>query len=591
MTSSKRWPQKKKGLPVTNVVSHQELRLRRFDRDVTRLLERWSGAQFSKRLWAHDPTLWIADPERAAKAPDLTNRLGWLALPEQMTSAIGSLETFADDVRKSGLPDVVLLGMGGSSLAPETLMKTFSNAPGYPKLTVLDSTHPAAIRDIEQRLDLRRTLFLVSSKSGSTLETASLFNYFYERCQHVSEHAGKHFVAITDPGSSLEALAQKRAFRHVFPGIPEVGGRYSALTFFGLVPAALIGLNMKKFLGRAHAMMNASNESTPVSENPGLVLGATLGTLARAGCDKLTLLASPSISSFGAWIEQLIAESTGKGGKGILPVIEEHVEPIDHYGNDRLFVYSRLEGDDNSELDAAATELETAGHPLVRIHLREKECLGGEFYRWEIATAAAGAALEINPFDQPDVESAKVFARKAMKAFETAGRLPAEMPIFENTEIAIYQSPNDSQKESAADNPQALVSKFLAQANNRNYVALAAYLPQTDRTATEMLSKIHSTLRNRLPIPVTLGYGPRFLHSTGQLHKGGNRGGLFIQITNAIQDDLPVPETPYTFGTLISAQAAGDYQALIQAKREVLRIHLKGDLPKSIEKLDILVME
>ena len=458
-------------------------------------------------------------------------------------------------------------------------MTTFGNARGYPPLTVLDSTHPASVQHVADNIDMANTLFLVSSKSGGTTETLSFFKYFYNAVSVAKKDPGHNFVVITDPGSPLEALAVEKKLRRIFSSPLDVGGRYSALTHFGLVPAALIGLNLRKLLDRAITMVHATHYCIPVAENPGLVLGAAMGELALAGRDKITFFASPSIAAFGVWVEQLIAESTGKNGKGILPVAGEKLGTPDHYGEDRFFVYLRMEGDENEALDKGIDALEAAGHPVVRIAFDEVEDLGGEFFRWEMATAAAGAVLGINPFDQPNVEAAKIKARDLLKAFQETGRLPAERPTLMEAGIEVFGGTGKSDssiRETLAD--------FSNLVRPGDYVALMAYVPRTDENDA-ILESTRLILRDKLKVATTLGYGPRFLHSTGQLHKGDGNKGLFIQITRAPERDIAIPGEAYSFGTLIAAQALGDYQALADRGRRLIRFHIKGDITAGLKKL------
>jgi len=463
--------------------------------------------------------------------------------------------------------------MGGSSLAPEIFQKTFSNAPGYPELIVFDSTHPSAIRSIMDKLDLNRTLFLVSSKSGTTLETLSLFRYFWNQVSFIKEEPGRHFIAITDPGTPLMKLAQERGFRKVFQSNPDVGGRYSAFTEFGLVPAAMIGMDIHRLLDRA--WIASENCAFCVSEEKasGFVLGATLGELARSR-DKLTLLTSSSLRSFPDWLEQLIAESTGKDGKGIVPIVNEpSASPYD-YGDDRFFVSLSLEGDDTGELEDRMAALEKLGHPVVRINLREKFDLGKEIYYWEIAVALAGSVLGIHPFNQPDVQLAKDFTRMVMEKKSDIG----EKGYADVETLSI-------------DEPEVLaktLKSWIDQVRPGHYIALQAYLSPTPKI-TRALQNVRLELLKRTGLATTVGFGPRFLHSTGQLHKGGPNNGLFLQIIDEPQVDLPIPETNYSFGTLIKAQALGDYQALKQKGRRVLRVNLERNAKGALESMVELI--
>ena len=564
---------------VAGEVSKHRFTLGRHADAVDARQKSWSAANMTRRIWQKDGTVWVPDPEKAALTTDLINRLGWLTMPEVIHDYLDALTDFADEIKKKGFTNVVLLGMGGSSLAPEVFMTTFGNAPGYPSLIVLDSTHPTSVRHVAESVDLANTLFLVSSKSGGTTETLSFFKFFYNAVSDVKEDPGKNFVAITDPDSPLEALAAEKKLRRVFPSPPDVGGRYSALTYFGLVPAAMIGMNLHKLLDRAITMVHASHYCVPVAENPSLALGSAMGELALAGRDKITFFASPSIAAFGVWVEQLIAESTGKNGKGILPVADEKLGAPGHYGDDRFFVYLRMEGDENEALDNGIEALEAAGHPVVRFALDEKEDLGGEFFRWEMATAAAGAVLGINPFDQPNVEAAKSKARELLKAFGEKGSLPADTPILVEGDIEVFGGTGRS-----AGSMREILTDFVKLARPGDYMALMAYVPRTGETDA-ILNSIRLVLRDRLKVATALGYGPRLLHSTGQLHKGDGNKGLFIQITHAPESDIAIPGEPYSFGTLIAAQALGDYQALAERGRRLIRFHIKGDVTVGLKQL------
>lgn len=553
---------------IHGLKERQTLAVGEYKNQVEDRLKFWKKQNFIRRLWAKDPTLWFPKPE-----PEIANRLGWLFLPEMKHEKIEDLIFFAEQVKDVDISHVVLLGMGGSSLAPEIFQKTFGNVPGYPELIVFDSTHPSAIRSIMDKLDLNRTLFLVSSKSGTTLETLSLFRYFWYQVSLVTETPGRHFIAITDPGTPLMKLAQERGFRKVFQSNPDVGGRYSAFTEFGLVPAAMIGMDIHRLLDRA--WIASENCAFCVSEEKasGFVLGATLGELARSR-DKLTLLTSSSLRSFPDWLEQLIAESTGKDGKGIVPIVNEpSASPYD-YGEDRFFVSLSLEGDDTGELEDRMAALEKLGHPVVRINLREKFDLGKEIYYWEIAVALAGSVLGIHPFNQPDVQLAKDFTRLAMEKKSDIG----EKGVTDVETLSI-------------DEPEVLaktLKSWIDQVRPGHYIALQAYLSPTPKI-TRALQNVRLELLKRTRLATTMGYGPRFLHSTGQLHKGGPNKGFFLQIIDEPQVDLPIPETNYSFGALIKAQARGDYQALKQRGRRVLRVNLRRDIKGALESLMKLI--
>ncbi len=530
-------------------------------------LKSWKMMNFTRRLWAKDPTLWFPRP-----IPEIIDRLGWLVLPEIMHEKLDDLASFADEVKSDGIFHLVLLGMGGSSMSPGVFHKTFGNKAAYPQLIVLDSTHPSAVRSVENKIDLRKTLFLVSSKSGTTLETLSLFRHFWKQVSQVVDNPGRHFVAITDPRTPLMKLAQERSFRHVFEAPLDVGGRYSALSVFGLVPAALIGMDVHKLLDRAWIASENSAFCVPEDEISGLILGAALGELSKTR-DKLTFLTSPSLSSFPDWIEQLIAESTGKDGKGIIPVVNEPQAPIDAYDQDRVFVYLNLEEDKGRELEGRINALEAAGHPTIRITLEEIADLGQEIFRWEVAVAAAGTVLGIHPFNQPDVQLTKDFTRNVMEGGEVNRPNSKEVKTFSTEEHEVL-----------ADE----LKNWIARAKPGDYIALQAYLNPL-KEVTAGLQKLRLEFFDRTKVATTLGYGPRFLHSTGQLHKGGPNNGLYLQLVDEPESDLPVPETAYTFGTLIGAQALGDYQALKRLGRRVLRVNLRRDISGGLELLADLI--
>jgi transaldolase/glucose-6-phosphate isomerase len=516
-----------------------------------------------ERIWAGDYTVWKPDPK------EITNRLGWLAIADEMLGNVERLNEFVDDVRGAGYRDVVLLGMGGSSLAPEVFSKVFGTADGYLNLTVVDSTDPGMILEAADGLDLSKSLFIVATKSGGTAETLSMFKYFYNQvaAELGLENAGEHFVAITDPGSSLIDLAQKYDFREIFLNNPNIGGRYSALSYFGLLPAALIGVDLARLLDQARIAMANGQESGADATNVAAVLGVVMGKLALKGVDKLTLITSPSLASFGDWVEQLIAESTGKEGKGILPVVGEAPAAAEEYSADRLFVYLKLDGENT--YDKAITALEKAERPLVRLLLANRYELGRQFFLWELATAVAGACLGIQPFDQPNVESAKVAARKMIAAYLESGSLP----------------------ESDTHSPTAESLKtFLQEAQPGDYVSIQAYI-KPSAAADAALDALRLAIRQLTGLPVTVGYGPRFLHSTGQLHKGDGGNGFFIQLTGSMPQDISIPdeagktESGTTFGVLITAQALGDAAALREAGRRVIHYDLGDDIAGGISTL------
>ena len=526
-----------------------------------------------ERLGDRDHTLWKEDPG------EIADRLGWLRSPEAMAGRLPEIDALVDGVRAAGYTRALLLGMGGSSLAPEVLRSTFGVGEGYLDLRVLDRTDPDAVRATARELDPAATLFIAATKSGSTVETLSLLKFFYRRVAVSvgAEAAGAHFAAITDPGSALAGLGAELGFRRIFLNDPEIGGRYSALSCFGLVPAALIGVDLERLLRRA-----SSAAATGCAT--GLLLGAALGAGAGSGRDKLTLVCSPPIAGLGAWIEQLLAESTGKEGRGLLPVDGEAPGPPDAYGPDRLFAYLRLRGDPT--YDREMDSLAAAGHPLVRLDLNDPYDLGGAFFHWQTATCLAAHRLRVNPFDQPDVESAKALARNMVEACRRRGRLPSEEPVLEEGGLAVYGG-------APAPSLAAALQHFLASApgaGKPGYIALQAYLGPSPRTEAA-LQDLRLALRRRTRLATTLGYGPRFLHSTGQLHKGDAGRGLFIQLTGDPAADVPIPDEPHSdtstmgFGVLLAAQAMGDRQALEAAGRRVLRIHLGGDAHAGLQQV------
>jgi transaldolase/glucose-6-phosphate isomerase len=531
------------------------------------------------RIWAHDHTVWKPDPS------EIANRLGWLHSPEMMADNIQRVEVLVDEVRKDNYTNTLLLGMGGSSLAPEVFRKTFGVKEGYLDCAVLDSTDPGSVLAYAEGLNPQRTLIIVSTKSGATVETLSFFKFFYNwMSDSVGKNsAGEHFIAITDPGTSLVDLAQHYGFRNTFLNDPNIGGRYSALSYFGLVPAALMGIDIRTLLDRA--MTAVCNCNVPnfsgADNNLAARLGVVLGEGAKSGRDKVTLVTSSHIESFGDWAEQLIAESTGKDGKGILPVVREPLGLPANYGEDRLFVYVGLNGDKSQ--DAALAELEKGGNPVVRFSLHDLYDLGEQFFFWEMAIAVAGSRLGINPFDQPNVDAAKVLAREITAEYREKGMLPAESSLTEENGITVYG-------EVTANSVESALTNFMKQARPSSYIALQAYLQPTAETDS-FLQTLRTRLRDRFRLATTLGYGPRFLHSTGQLHKGDAGLGLFIQLTADDQRDAPIPDdagssaSSMTFGVLKAAQAIGDRQALVNRGRKVIRFHLGKDAIGGLKQL------
>jgi len=542
------------------------------DAAVRASLKEWTATGKVRRLWARDATLWTGADEG--------KWLGWLGVTDDQVGHIDHLRRVAEDVRSGGFTHVLLLGMGGSSLCPEVLKMTFGKLEGYPELFVLDSTDPAQIRTFEKKVDLTKTLFIVSSKSGSTIEPNIYKQYFFDRVRQVagSDRAGSRFIAITDPGSKMQQVAEADRFRHIFFGIPSIGGRYSALSDFGMVPAAVMGLDVNRLLGQAEEMAHACASCVPVEENPGAVLGTIMGVLATRGRDKVTLITSPGIHDLGAWLEQLLAESTGKEGKGLIPVDREPLGDPSVYGRDRLFVYLRLESAPDPRQDDAVAALEKAGQPVVRIMLDHPYDVAAEFFRWEFATAVAGSILGINAFNQPDVEASKVATRKLTSEYERTGALPPETPLLEADGLKLFADPTNAAALPTSDPTLAGILKaHFSRIMPRDYVALLGYIEMNEAHEAE-LQAIRRTIRDRYAVATCLGFGPRFLHSTGQAYKGGPNSGVFLQITCADAADLGVPGQKYTFGVVKAAQARGDFEILVERGRRALRVHLGKDV-------------
>ncbi len=542
------------------------LRLGRQDGTVRETLGRLVQAGIGRRLLAHDDRIWGDDPAHRKVA---ANRLGWLDAPGALRPETGALADFAREIAAEGFTHAVLLGMGGSSLAPEVLRHTFGVAAGALELTILDNTSPAAVLAVERAHDLSRTLFIVASKSGGTIEVVSFERYFWERVRAVrGDAAGRSFIAITDPGTALAALAAERGYRRVFLNPADIGGRYSALSRFGLVPAALIGMDLGTLLDGAIA----ERAHLATDSGAGLELGAALGALARMGRDKMTLVLPPALASYGTWIEQLVAESTGKSGKGILPVTEERLASPSHYGADRVFVAigtPELEPSAVAPLEALAAE----GHPIVNLFLPGIESLGADLLRWEIATAVAAAVIAVDPFDEPDVSAAKAATQRVLDETQASGRFPEREPVAVAGALRAYA--RGPAAASLGATPEAWAAALLGWLRPGDYFAVLAYVHRTDARHAALQSLRHA-VRDRARVASTLGYGPRFLHSTGQLHKGGPPTGVFLQLT-ADEGDLAIPGSPFGFSVLRAAQAAGDFDVLAERDRRVLRIHLGAD--------------
>ena len=637
-------------------------------------LRDWRVNDKVSRLWARDSTLWSGSDE--------AKWLGWLDITERQLAHLDLFDDFAADVRDGGFTHVLLLGMGGSSLCPEVLSETFGQQEGSPRLYVLDSTDPAQVKAFEHKLDLGKTLFIVSSKSGSTLEPNIFKQYFFERLEQTlgKGKAGAHFAAVTDPGSKLEEAARRDGFRHIFHGDPSIGGRYSALSHFGMIPAAAMGIEVRRFLDRASEMAIACSPRVPVKRNPGLVLGLILGAAAKAGRDKLTLIASPGLAArgkshadgvtrpgtdcvlpsrfrkaaprsarsraevarnplgdghlrssalsfvggdhpdrhpphsapsdrrspprlprdfyhglpgnLGAWLEQLLAESTGKQGRGIIPVDREPLGSPEDYGNDRVFAYLSFEGQTDSQQDAAIETLEKAGRPVVRLNLRDAYDLGAQFFLWEIATAVAGSVLGINPFDQPDVEASKIVTRAMTSQYESSGTLPTETAFAQGDGMAFFADSTNAATLQASGGaaPTGLIKAHLSRLAEGDYFALLGYVemkPEHER----LLEGIRRMVRDSKKVATCVGFGPRFLHSTGQAYNGGPNSGVFLQITCDDAADLDVPGRKYTFGVVKAAQASGDFQVLTERGRRALRVHLSGDATTALSRLGEVIRE
>jgi transaldolase / glucose-6-phosphate isomerase len=548
----------------------------------------WRANGKVRRLWQRDATLWTGSDE--------ASWLGWLGITTDQLTEHEKLRKVAEDAKNGGFSDVMLLGMGGSSLCPEVLRMTYGKIAGYPELHVLDSTDPAQIKSFDDKIDLAKTLFIVSSKSGSTLEPNIFKQYFFESVKQAigADKAGSRFIAITDPGSKMQQVAEADKFRYIFSGLPSIGGRYSALSNFGMVPAAVMGLDTRSFLEHTDEMVHACAFCVAVEENPGVVLGLILGTAAKVGRDKLTIITSPGIFDLGAWLEQLVAESTGKQGKGIIPVDREAIGAPEVYGNDRLFAYLRLDSTADAQQDAKVAALEKAGHPLVRIAVTNTHDLGQEFFRWEIATAVAGSILGINAFNQPDVEASKIATKNLTSEYEKTGSLPAEKPILEDKGVKLFtDEKNAAELAKAAGSDKSLVAYLKAHFGRikpGDYFALLGYI-QMNEPHEQQLQAIRHAVRDKKRVATCLGFGPRFLHSTGQAYKGGPNSGVFLQLTCEDAKDLPVPGQKYTFGVVKAAQARGDFQVLAERGRRALRVHLGVDVQSGLRTLQAAVKE
>jgi transaldolase/glucose-6-phosphate isomerase len=571
----------KRATLTSGLLDRMEANLGRYEAAVQETIKRAEDQQWTRKIWRKEASLWKSD-ENHQKI--IRNSLGWVAAPDQMFELADELAAFSARVRNDGFKDVMLLGMGGSSLCPEVFRRTFGKTPGYPELHVLDSTDPATVLAFESKVDLPRALFIVASKSGTTIEPLMFYKYFINRARQLKgDRAGENFVAITDPGTLMEAMATGDKFRRIFLNPPDIGGRYSALSYFGMVPAALQGFDFKTLLDRAERAMHACAPAVPAVDNPAVRLGAIIGALANAGRNKLTLSTDPEISSLGLWIEQLVAESTGKDGKGILPVAGEPLGSPDVYGADRLFIHIAV-GMIDPEAENRLRAIEAAGHPVVRRVLNDTLDLGEEFYVWEMATAIAGAVMGINPFDQPNVQESKDNTKRLLEDFKRDGQLPEQTLAVEGRGLKVYCDDETVAQLGANKTVESFIAAHLKRSHSGDYIALLNYVQETEKNET-LIQAIRTHLRDALRVATTTGYGPRFLHSTGQLHKGGDASGVFVQITADDLQDAPIVGEPFTFGVLKQAQALGDFQSLASRDRRAIRVHLGADIEAGLKTL------
>ncbi len=551
-----------------------------YEQPVKAQLDEFKKAEFVKAVWQKDNKAWTSSDE--------DKWLGWLDIVEEQRAHLETFKTLAEEVKKAGYTQALLLGMGGSSLSVEVLRLTFGHISGAPDMVVLDSTVPAQVLTTRKKVDLAKTLVIVASKSGSTTEPNVFCQYFYDEMKTaVGDKAGANFVAITDPGSSMEKRAKELNFGRTYYGVPSIGGRYSALSHFGMIPAAVMGLPVDAIIGHAEEMARACKPNVEVTDNPGLMLGTIVGVLAREGRDKLTMVTGPGFHSFGAWFEQLIAESTGKLGRGIVPVDAEPLEDPSVYGKDRLFVYVHLDKNEDAQVQSKLAALEKAGHPVVRISVPSVDHIGAEFFRWEFATAVAGHIIKINPFDQPNVQESKDFTKKFLAEYDEKGALPqADELLFEGDGIKLYADKANKEKlsKAGAKDLTGWLKAHFAQLQDNDYFAQNVYIERNDAHA-KVLQEVREAVLKKKHDATTLGFGPRFLHSTGQLHKGGANNGVFLQITSDDAQDVQIPGDKYTFGVLKQAQALGDFVALSNRDRRLLRAHLPAEVESGLKKL------
>ena len=551
-------------------------------------LQEWQTSGKVRRLWGRDASLWTGTDEN--------EWLGWLSVTEDQLAQQGHLQEIAAEAKKAGFSHVLLLGMGGSSLCPEVMKLTFGKIEGSPELHVLDSIDPAQVRAYEKKVDLTKTLFTISSKSGTTLEPNIFMDYFLQRAKDTvgTAEAGSRFIAITDPGSKLQQVAESNGFRHIFFGWPSIGGRYSALSDFGMVPAAIQGVDVAMFLDRTKDMVHACASCVPAEDNPGVVLGTVLGVLAKQGRDKVTITTSPGIADLGAWLEQLLAESTGKEGQGLIPVDREELGPPEVYGQDRVFFYLRLGSAPDPKQDEAVAVLEEAGQPVVRIEVNDIYDLGQEFFRWEIATAVAGSILGVNAFNQLDVEASKVATLKLTSEYEKKGMFPPEMLVLEENGLKLFTDDKNAAELARLTRSKDSLVEYLRAHLKRlqvgDYFAVLAYI-EMNEAHEACLQALRHAVRDRKRVATCLGFGPRFLHSTGQAYKGGPNSGVFLQVTCDDVVDLPIPGQKYSFGVVKAAQARGDFEVLAKRGRRALRVHLGKYVAAGLKRLQQAIQQ
>jgi transaldolase/glucose-6-phosphate isomerase len=575
--------------PNGSILARHTLSVGKYEAEFRAALERLEGNQSVARLWKKDPTLWKSEPDQQAI---IANSLGWLSVAETMQSHVADLEAFAQNVKNAGFEFCVVLGMGGSSLCPEVLAHTFGSQEGFPQFYVLDSTVPTAIRHLEQKINLGNTLFIVASKSSLTTEPQLFHRYFRDRVKRIKgDTCGENFVAITDPGSQLAREAAHGHFRRIFLDMPDIGGRYSALSYFGLVPFALMGGDIKALLDHAVSAAGNCRDSVPLNENSGAQFGAALASLAGAGRNKLTLVLPPPLSSLGLWIEHLLAESTGKEGKGIIPIAGEPLGSPDVYGGDRVFVYIHLESASNADMESKLSSLEAVGHPVLRHTLRDPLDLGEDFFLWEFATAMAASLLGVNPFDQPDVQETKANTVRLLAEYAQNDALTQQKLVVADTTLRIFaDAENCEVLRRGGSSLQAMLMTHLARLNPGDYFAIAQF-GEDLRNYESLLQEIRLTVRDEKKVATTTGYGPRFLHSTGQLHKGGPDTCLFLQLTCEDINDIEIPGEKFSFSVLKQAQALGDFEAWANHHRRAIRVDLGRDVEKGLRRLLALVKE